>query len=110
MLYGTIEHKVETQVLIDVFALQVDHHYIVNLRYAFQDDANCFFALDLMLGGDLRCASFASLFDYEVLNDVSSLVVHLERKGSISEDAVRFWLAELSLGLAYLHKQRIIHR
>ena len=36
---------------------QVDHHYIVNLRYAFQDDANCFFALDLMLGGDLRCAS-----------------------------------------------------
>lgn len=57
----------ETQVLIDVFALQVDHHYIVNLRYAFQDDANCFFALDLMLGGDLRCASFASFFDSKYL-------------------------------------------
>jgi hypothetical protein len=27
----------------------------VNLRYAFQDDENCFFVLDLMLGGDLRC-------------------------------------------------------
>jgi len=32
----------------------------VNLRYAFQDDENCFFVLDLMLGGDLRCESFRS--------------------------------------------------
>ena len=34
---------------------EVDHAYIVNLRYAFQDDENCFFVIDLMLGGDLRC-------------------------------------------------------
>ena len=34
---------------------QVDHPFIVNMRYAFQDDDNCFFVLDLMLGGDLRC-------------------------------------------------------
>ncbi|OCH84727.1 kinase-like protein [Obba rivulosa] len=69
---------------------EIDHPYIVNLRYAFQDDENCFFVLDLMLGGDLR--------------------FHLERKGRLPEDAVRFWTAELSLGLEYLHKQRIIHR
>lgn len=37
---------------------QVDHPYIVNLRYAFQDDENCFFVLDLMLGGDLRCECY----------------------------------------------------
>lgn len=37
---------------------QVDHPFIVNLRYAFQDDENCFFVLDLMLGGDLRCELF----------------------------------------------------
>lgn len=36
-------------------SIQVDHPFIVNLRYAFQDDENCFFVLDLMLGGDLRC-------------------------------------------------------
>lgn len=35
--------------------MKVDHPFIVNLRYAFQDDENCFFVLDLMLGGDLRC-------------------------------------------------------
>ena len=34
---------------------EIDHAFIVNLRYAFQDDENCFFVLDLMLGGDLRC-------------------------------------------------------
>jgi len=34
---------------------QIDHPFVVNLRYAFQDDENCFFVLDLMLGGDLRC-------------------------------------------------------
>lgn len=35
--------------------LKVDHPFVVNMRYAFQDDENCFFVLDLMLGGDLRC-------------------------------------------------------
>lgn len=36
-------------------SVQIDHPFVVNLRYAFQDDENCFFVLDLMLGGDLRC-------------------------------------------------------
>lgn len=36
--------------------------------------------------------------------------VHLERKGQIQEDVVRFWMAELSSALEYLHQQRIIHR
>ena len=40
---------------------QVDHAFIVNLRYAFQDDENCFFVLDLMLGGDLRCEDSLSI-------------------------------------------------
>ncbi|TFK75141.1 kinase-like protein [Pluteus cervinus] len=69
---------------------EIDHPFVVNLRYAFQDDENCFFVLDLMLGGDLR--------------------FHLERKGNITEDVVRFWVAELACGLRYLHRQRIIHR
>lgn len=41
---------------------QIDHPFIVNMRYAFQDDENCFFVLDLMLGGDLRCAYLLPLF------------------------------------------------
>ncbi|KAJ3573124.1 hypothetical protein NP233_g2624 [Leucocoprinus birnbaumii] len=69
---------------------EIDHPFVVNLRYAFQDDENCFFVLDLMLGGDLR--------------------FHLERQGYIREDIVVFWVAELASALAYLHQQRICHR
>jgi len=69
---------------------EIDHPFIVNLRYAFQDDENCFFVLDLMLGGDLR--------------------FHLERMGSFPEDAVRLYVAELGSALAFLHEKKIIHR
>ncbi|EIN10012.1 kinase-like protein [Punctularia strigosozonata HHB-11173 SS5] len=69
---------------------EIDHPFVVNMRYAFQDDENCFFVLDLMLGGDLR--------------------FHLERKGPFPEEVVRFWVAELSQALEYLHRQRIMHR
>ncbi|KAJ3981105.1 kinase-like domain-containing protein [Lentinula detonsa] len=69
---------------------EIDHAFVVNLRYAFQDDENCFFVLDLMLGGDLR--------------------FHLERKGPLPEKVVAFWLAQLASAIAYLHKQHIIHR
>lgn len=45
----------DTLEMSKINSAQVDHPFIVNLRYAFQDDENCFFVLDLMLGGDLRC-------------------------------------------------------
>ncbi|KAG8781214.1 hypothetical protein FRC16_002915, partial [Serendipita sp. 398] len=69
---------------------EIDHAFVVNLRYAFQDDENCFFVLDLMLGGDLR--------------------FHLDRLGSLSEDVVRFYVAELATAIAFLHEKKIIHR
>jgi len=69
---------------------EIDHPFVVNMRYAFQDDENCFFVLDLMLGGDLR--------------------FHLERLGSIPEDTVRFYVAQIASALGFLHEQRIMHR
>jgi serine/threonine kinase 32 len=69
---------------------EIDYPLVCNLRYAFQDDENLFMVLDLMLGGDLR--------------------FHLERHGQMSENVVRFYVAEVSLGLAYLHSKRIVHR
>ncbi|KAF9078087.1 kinase-like domain-containing protein [Rhodocollybia butyracea] len=69
---------------------EVDHPFIVNLRYAFQDDENCFFVLDLMLGGDLR--------------------FHLERLGSLPEDVVKFYVAQLSSAVEFLHQSGIMHR
>ncbi|RCI00630.1 hypothetical protein CU097_015361 [Rhizopus azygosporus] len=69
---------------------RIDYNLIVNMRYAFQDDENLFMVLDLMLGGDLR--------------------FHLERLGTLPEDYVRFYAAELALSLNYLHSKQIIHR
>jgi serine/threonine kinase 32 len=39
-----------------------------------------------------------------------SPTVHLERLGSLSEDTVRFYSAELASALAFLHEKRIMHR
>lgn len=36
--------------------------------------------------------------------------VHLERNAFVSEEVVKFWIAELACGLEYLHRQRIMHR
>lgn len=69
---------------------QISCNLIVNMRYAFQDDDNLFMVLDLMLGGDLR--------------------FHLDRLGSMPEEYVRFYAAEVSVCLNYLHKLNIIHR
>lgn len=44
------------------------------------------------------------------LNMTDIALVHLERLRYIPETVVRFWVAELSSALEYLHRQRIIHR
>ncbi|SPO04862.1 related to serine/threonine protein kinase [Cephalotrichum gorgonifer] len=68
---------------------QVNHPFICNLRYSFQDIEYMYLVVDLMSGGDLR--------------------FHIARK-TFTEDAVRFWIAELGCALRYIHKQGIIHR
>ncbi|TIA81789.1 hypothetical protein E3P98_01851 [Wallemia ichthyophaga] len=69
---------------------EIDHPYVVNLRYAFQDDENLFMVIDLELGGDLR--------------------FHLERNGAFDERSVKIYIAEIALALDYLHQRRIVHR
>lgn len=59
-------------------------------RAYLKDDENLFMVLDLMLGGDIR--------------------FHLDRSGPMREEVVRFYAAEIALGLNYLHKKRIVHR
>ncbi|KAI1343035.1 kinase-like domain-containing protein [Xylariaceae sp. FL0016] len=67
----------------------VNHPFICNLRYSFQDIEYMYLVVDLMSGGDLR--------------------FHISRK-TFTEDAVRFWIAELGCALKYIHGQGIIHR
>lgn len=67
----------------------LDHALVCNLRYAFQDDDFLYLVCDLMLGGDLR--------------------FHLLRR-TFTEQAVRHWVAELTVALSYCHGKGIIHR
>ena len=48
-----------------------------------------YIVVDLMNGGDLR--------------------FHISRK-TFTEEAVRFWMAELGCALRYIHQQGIVHR
>ncbi|KAI0155155.1 kinase-like domain-containing protein [Xylariaceae sp. FL1272] len=68
---------------------QLNHPFICNLRYSFQDIEYMYLVVDLMSGGDLR--------------------FHISRK-TFTEDTVRFWIAELGCALKYVHEQRIVHR
>ncbi|KAJ9662586.1 Serine/threonine kinase [Neophaeococcomyces mojaviensis] len=67
----------------------LNHPFLCNLRYSFQDVEYLYLVMDLMSGGDLR--------------------FHISRK-TFTEDCVRFWMAELACALRYIHQQGIVHR
>ncbi|EOA91847.1 uncharacterized protein SETTUDRAFT_85191 [Exserohilum turcica Et28A] len=67
----------------------LNHPFLCNLRYSFQDIEYLYIVVDLMNGGDLR--------------------FHISRK-TFTEDAVRFWIAELGCAVRYIHQQGIVHR
>lgn len=69
---------------------EITSKFVVNLRYAFQDNENMYMIIDLMTGGDLR--------------------FHLDQSHTINIDLVRFWVAEMSYALSILHSRNIVHR
>jgi beta-adrenergic-receptor kinase len=69
---------------------QVNSAFVVNLHYAFQTSDKLYLIMDLMNGGDLH--------------------YHLTQQGVFNEDAVRFYTAEIILGLEHLHKLEIVYR
>ncbi|CAM4728196.1 unnamed protein product [Leuciscus chuanchicus] len=68
----------------------IEHVFLVNLWYSFQDEEDMFMVVDLLLGGDLR--------------------YHLQQNVPFTEDAVKLYLCEMTLALDYLQSQHIIHR
>lgn len=68
----------------------VDTPFVTGLQYAFQDVDNIYYVLDIKAGGDLE--------------------QHLLRYGSFREEIVRQYMAEILLGLRYLHEHGIMHR
>ncbi|GAU92421.1 hypothetical protein RvY_04504 [Ramazzottius varieornatus] len=74
---------------IDIL-INLDHPFLVNLWYTFQDEEDMFMVVDLLLGGDLR--------------------YHLDKQGKMSVPVVKQYICEIALALDYLQKKGIIHR
>uniref|UniRef100_A0A667X843 Serine/threonine kinase 32A n=1 Tax=Myripristis murdjan TaxID=586833 RepID=A0A667X843_9TELE len=68
----------------------LEHPFLVNFWYSFQDEEDMFMVVDLLLGGDLR--------------------YHLQQNVHFSESTVKLYVCELALALGYLRTKRIIHR
>jgi serine/threonine protein kinase len=69
---------------------QINHPFIVNMNYAFQDSENLYLVMDLLSGGDLR--------------------YHISIRKKFSEEQTKFFAACIILGLDYLHTNNILHR
>lgn len=74
---------------VDILA-DLNHPFLVNIWFTFQDSEEMFMVFDLLLGGDLR--------------------YHLSQKGVFEPDLVKLYICEMALALDYLQKKFIVHR
>jgi serine/threonine protein kinase len=81
-----IEHTMAERLILG----NVQHPYIVALRYAFQTEDQLYLVLDYCSGGEL--------------------FFHLKREGRFPESTVRLYIAEITLALEHLHARNIIYR
>ena len=69
---------------------KLNHPFLINMHYSFQDSDNLYLLMDLLTGGDLR--------------------YHICKKRYFTEDQTKFFLSCILLGLEYCHYYKIIHR
>ena len=72
------------------FLSKLNHPFIVNMHYAFQDKQNLYLVMDILNGGDLR--------------------YHISRYRKFSEEQTRFFIANIIYSLQYIHSNNVIHR
>eukprot|EP00117_Sycon_ciliatum_P013648 scpid36493/ scgid14228/ Ribosomal protein S6 kinase beta-1; 70 kDa ribosomal protein S6 kinase 1; Ribosomal protein S6 kinase I; p70 ribosomal S6 kinase alpha len=68
----------------------VNNPFIVNLKYAYQDDLSLFLVLEFCQGGEL--------------------FTRLSKKNCLSEDLATFYAAEISLAIGHLHSMDVVYR
>uniref|UniRef100_A0A674N479 Serine/threonine kinase 32A n=1 Tax=Takifugu rubripes TaxID=31033 RepID=A0A674N479_TAKRU len=86
-----VERNEVRNVLKELQIMQnLEHPFLVNFWYSFQDEEDMFMVVDLLLGGDLR--------------------YHLQQNVHFSESTVKLYVCELALALGYLRSKHIIHR
>ncbi|EGR30805.1 protein kinase domain protein [Ichthyophthirius multifiliis] len=83
---GQFEHTKTEKLILE----HVNHPYLVNLVYAFQDPSRLFFVMQFMRGGEL--------------------FQHLSISRRFEEKRAKFYAAQLSMGIGHLHSKNIIYR
>ncbi|KAJ1520001.1 hypothetical protein ONE63_004232 [Megalurothrips usitatus] len=78
------------RVMLILVSTGVDCPFIVCMTYAFQTPDKLCFILDLMNGGDLH--------------------YHLSQHGVFNEPEMKFYAAEVILGLEHMHRRHIVYR
>ncbi|XP_014678161.1 PREDICTED: G protein-coupled receptor kinase 1-like [Priapulus caudatus] len=78
------------RIMLSLVSTGVDCPFIVCMTYAFQTTDKLCFTLDLMNGGDLH--------------------YHLSQHGVFSEQEMRFYAAEVVLGLEHMHNRFVVYR
>uniref|UniRef100_A0A8D2JKC7 protein kinase C n=1 Tax=Sciurus vulgaris TaxID=55149 RepID=A0A8D2JKC7_SCIVU len=73
-----------------VFEQASSHPFLVGLHSCFQTESKLFFVIEYVNGGDL--------------------MFHMQRQRKLPEEHARFYSAEISLALNYLHERGIIYR
>lgn len=68
----------------------ISHPFLIGLRFSFQSKTKLYFCLDYINGGEL--------------------FFHLQRERRFDENRTRFYAAEITSALEYLHKMGIVYR
>ena len=70
--------------------VKINNPFVVNIKFAFQDDSKLYIVSDFMQGGDM--------------------FYHLHSQKKFEEERAKFYTIELILGLEFLHKNNMIYR
>lgn len=87
---ASVKYAIDNVKYVSSVSQQEGSPFIVCMTYAFQTPEKLCFILDLMNGGDLH--------------------YHLSQHGVFTEKEVRFYAAEVMLGLEHMHSRFVVYR